>query len=315
MLADQHSVVAQLETTLSHRIVGQPRACRVISDRVRAFAAKLEDPVRPIGVFLLVGPSGVGKTETAHALADAFFGSDGLTVINMSEYQEAHTVSKLKGAPAGYVGFGQGGVLTESVRRRPYGLLLLDEVEKAHPDVLNLFLQVFDKGFMEDAEGVHIDFRNTLVILTSNAGDEILGAAGADCAPAAEQFHERELQRSLLDTFPPAFLGRTQVVPYFPLSDTGLRQIVSLKFKTIADRFARSHAHRLTFDAAVVETVVARCASEVIGARWIDQFISENILSRLSIHVLGQMAAGAEIGDVRVGMEEEQIYVEPVAQE
>ncbi|MDM0029794.1 AAA family ATPase [Variovorax saccharolyticus] len=308
MLADQYSAVERLEETLHKRVRGQPEACETLCDHVRAFVAKLEDPTRPLGVLLLVGPSGIGKTETAHALAEAFFGPRSLTVVNMSEYQEAHSVSKLKGAPAGYLGYGQGGVLTEAIRRRSFGVLLLDEIEKAHPDVHNLFLQVFDKGFMEDSEGVHVDFKNTLVIMTSNAGDAVLSAARAsvpgdraDVAPA--------LQRALLEYFQPAFLGRAKVIPYYPLSATDLREIVGLKLDAVSGRFHSVYHGVVQFDASVVDLIVARCASEVIGARWIDQFVLENIVSRLSSHVLGCLARGEAVGDVLIDLEADRVRV------
>lgn len=304
MLQDQHLLAARLEEALEKRVVGQKIALGSICDGVRSYVAKLEDPSRPIGVFLLVGPSGSGKTETAHALADVFFGISGITVVNMSEYQEAHTVSKLKGAPAGYVGFGQGGVLTEAVRRQPYGILLLDEIEKAHPDVLDLFLQVFDKGFMEDSEGVLIDFKNILVLMTSNASADLLESVGSArfSDNVASLSIVEELRESLLKVFKPAFLGRSQIVPYFPLSENELRSIVKIKFDVLARRFESSYGADLTFAVEVLEKVVSHCSSSSIGARWIDQFISENILSLLSAHILGLLAAGSKIKSVHFSL-------------
>lgn len=315
MLQDQFGLAARLEETLAHRVVGQKAAVHIICDRVRAYSAKLEDPSRPIGVFMLTGPSGVGKTETAHALAEAFFGKVGITIVNMSEYQEAHTVSKLKGAPAGYVGYGQGGILTEAIRRQPYGLLLLDEVEKAHPDVLDLFLQVFDKGFMEDSEGIVVDFKNTLVLMTSNAGSELLESIGN-----SEEISVQDviglmplLQQQLLRHFKPAFLGRTQVVPYFTLGETELRCIVKIKMHALCQRFQDSYREVLEFDNKVIDAVVAHCASRTIGARWIDQYISENILSRLSSYVLDCLSLGKSVPAVRIATcHHGSIFVEPI---
>lgn len=314
MLRDQYDVVTNLETALAQRVVGQEQASQIICDRVRAYTAKLEDPSRPIGVFMLVGPSGVGKTETAHAVAEAFFGKSAITVINMSEYQEAHTVSKLKGAPAGYVGYGQGGILTEAIRRRPYGLLLLDEVEKAHPDVLDLFLQVFDKGFMEDSEGTVVDFKNTLVILTSNAGSELLESFGD---PFARNQEEQDalpavLQQRLLKDFKAAFLGRVQVVPYFNLSDVELGKIVTMKLQAIRDRFEAAYKTSLVFDGELVGAIVAQCNSQTIGARLVDRYISENILSRLATYVLGCLASADQVRSIRVSHGSQGIEVNQV---
>jgi type VI secretion system protein VasG len=302
MLLDQFTLATQLEESLAKRVVGQTAATRLISDRLRAYTAKLEDPTRPIGVFLLTGPSGVGKTETAHAIAEAFFGKAGITVVNMSEYQEAHTVSKLKGAPAGYVGYGQGGVLTEAIRRQPYGLLLLDEVEKAHPDVLDLFLQVFDKGFMEDSEGMVVDFKNVLVLMTSNAGTDLLSLPQGTLNEGSEDAALRmpQLEAQLLRHFKPAFLGRAQVVPYFALGESELMQIINMKLSTIAQRFESTYHASLHVESAVRQKMVAQCASQTIGARWLDQFISEHLLSRLSLYVLGCLSAQQCVTDVRI---------------
>lgn len=300
MLIDQFLLVSQLESIISQRVVGQLDATHLICNRLRAYTAKLEDPTRPIGVFLLTGPSGVGKTETAHAIADAFFGKAGITVVNMSEYQESHTVSKLKGAPAGYVGYGQGGVLTESIRRQPYGLLLLDEVEKAHPDVLDLFLQVFDKGFMEDSEGTIVDFKNVLVLMTSNAGTEIL----TEILPKekeSERFSpevQEKLEAQLLKYFKPAFIGRSQVVPYFSLGQTDLRKIVEIKLKAIADRFNATYRAELIFDSSIYTNLVEKCSAQTIGARWLDQYISEHLLSRISTIVLEKLSVAERVQSV-----------------
>lgn len=315
MLLDQYTLAARLEEALAQRVVGQSAAAHILCDRVRAYTAKLEDPSRPIGVFMLTGPSGVGKTETAHALAEAFFGQVGMTVVNMSEYQEAHTVSKLKGAPAGYVGYGQGGVLTEAIRRQPYGLLLLDEVEKAHPDVLDLFLQVFDKGFMEDSEGIVVDFKNTLVLMTSNAGSELLESFGNPALHSADELAALMplLQQQLLQHFKPAFLGRTQVVPYFTLTEAELRCIVTMKLDAVAKRFEEAYHVALEFDEAVLDLVVKHCVSQTIGARWVEQYISENILSRLASYVLGCLSCGQAVAALRVAVRPEGgLVVEPL---
>lgn len=301
MLADQCERGLALEADLLKRIVGQPRAIQSISRRMQAYAAGLEDPGCPIGVFLLVGPSGVGKTETAHALAEAFFGGDqDITVVNMSEYQESHTVSKLKGSPPGYVGYGQGGVLTEAIRRRPYGLLLLDEIEKAHPDVINLFLQVFDKGFMEDAEGVKVDFKNTLIILTSNAASDRIEMLGDKLPQGSDEndSFEQGLHDELAQYFPAAFLGRVLVVPFMPLCADDIRQIVGFKLQLVQMRFNATYGQQLGFGEALVSLIAERCQNNSVGARLIDQFIAENVLGRLSRYILETMAEKMNIANV-----------------
>jgi type VI secretion system protein VasG len=293
MLADQCTTVLGLEQRLAQRVVGQPRAIQLICNRIQAYTARLDDPSRPIGVFLLAGSSGVGKTETAHALADAFFGGDhSITVINMSEYQEAHTVSKLKGAPPGYVGFGQGGTLTEAIRRRPYGLLLLDEIEKAHPDVLDLFLQVFDKGFMEDAEGIKVDFKNTLIMLTSNAGSELFEQLDCNMPDSGEEREafERGLHEHLAKYFRAAFLGRVHVVSFLPLQEENIRRIVLLRLELVRKRYNAVYDTQIDFSETLTNLIVTRCNNRSVGARLIDQFIAENVLARLSSYVLERMA-------------------------
>lgn len=302
MLEDQYSVAMHLEDRLAQRVIGQRSGIRLICERVRAYTAKLGDPDKPLGVFMLAGPSGVGKTETAHALAEAFFGHGGITSINMSEYQEAHTVSKLKGAPAGYVGYGQGGVLTEAIRRKPYGLLLLDEVERAHPDVLDLFLQIFDKGFLEDSEGVGVDFRNTLIVLTSNVASERLEAFGDPDRRSAnehENLHEA-LQRDMRDVFAPALLGRVHVVPYFALNPANLRSIVEMKLAAVVQRFEQAHRRSLSYEPNVVDMLVNRCASQSLGARWIDQYLAAHVLNRLSDCLLGILASRTQVRDLKL---------------
>lgn len=303
MLTDQCTTVLGLEQSLSQRVVGQPRAIQLICNRIQAYTARLDDPNRPIGVFLLAGSSGVGKTETAHALADAFFGGDhSITVINMSEYQEAHTVSKLKGAPPGYVGFGQGGALTEAIRRRPYGLLLLDEIEKAHPDVLDLFLQVFDKGFMEDAEGIKVDFKNTLIMLTSNAGSELFEQLDGDMPDSGDvrDSFERHLHEHLAMNFRAAFLGRVHVVSFLPLTKENIRRIVQLRIELVRTRFSSVYETQIEYSKALIDLIVERCVNRRVGARLIDQFIAENVLALLSGYVLDNMAKRLPLKALRV---------------
>lgn len=291
MMADEIHTVLHLKDRLAERVVGQEAALDAIARRVRTFRADLDDPGKPVGVFMLVGPSGVGKTETAVALADMLYGGErNMITINMSEFQEAHSVSSLKGAPPGYVGYGQGGVLTEAVRRRPYSVVLLDEMEKAHPDVLELFFQVFDKGTMEDGEGVTIDFKNTLILLTSNASQDVITqACEGGVRPAADVLVER-LRPSLLRQFSPAFLGRVVLVPYYPLADAQIRGIVELKLRKLVDRFMANHRARLSWDAAVLDLITARCTEVDSGARNIDYILTQTVLPELSTLVLERMS-------------------------
>jgi type VI secretion system protein VasG len=274
MVKDEINTVLNLKPLLQERVIGQDHALEAIAQRVRTARANLEDPNKPKGVFLFVGPSGVGKTETALALADILYGGERkLVTINMSEYQEAHSVSGLKGSPPGYVGYGEGGVLTEAVRRNPYSVVLLDEVEKAHPDVLELFFQVFDKGVLDDAEGREIDFRNTLIILTSNVGSsQIMQAClnkPADELPGADDLADA-LRPVLFKSFKPAFLGRMKVVPYYPIADEVLVGIIELKLGRIRDRIAANHKAEFAWDEKLVEAVLARCTEVDSGrAMWI----------------------------------------------
>jgi type VI secretion system protein VasG len=287
MLADELHTVLNLKEKLAERVVGQDQALDAIARRVRTSRADLDDPGKPVGVFMLVGPSGVGKTETAFALADMIYGGDrNMVTVNMSEFQEAHTVSGLKGAPPGYVGYGRGGVLTEAVRRRPYSVVLLDEMEKAHPDVLELFFQVFDKGVMEDGEGVQIDFKNTLILLTSNAAQDVItDACAGGRRPNAEALIEK-LRPVLVKQFSPAFLGRLMLVPYYPLGDEQIRAIVSLKLDKLAQRFTRNHKAEFTWDEAVAQAITARCTEVDSGARNVDHILSHAVLPELSRQVL-----------------------------
>jgi type VI secretion system protein VasG len=262
----------------------------------------LEDPGKPVGVFLLVGPSGVGKTETALVLADLLYGGErNMITINMSEFQEAHTVSTLKGSPPGYVGYGEGGVLTEAVRRRPYSVVLLDEVEKAHPDVLELFFQVFDKGKMEDGEGREIDFKNTIIILTSNAGTDTIMKLTADAetmpSPAGLV---KALKPELNKIFKPAFLGRLVIVPYFPVRDEALKQIVRLKLGKIERRILETHRVALTHDEALIEEVAKRCTEVESGARNVDNILTNTLLPEISRQILGRLAERQKLGPIHV---------------
>ncbi len=304
MVKDEIRTVLGLQPLLQARVIGQDHALAAIAQRVRTARANLEDPDKPKGVFLFVGPSGVGKTETALALADILYGGERkLVTINMSEYQEAHSVSGLKGSPPGYVGYGEGGVLTEAVRRNPYSVVLLDEVEKAHPDVLELFFQVFDKGVLDDAEGREIDFRNTLIILTSNVGSSqimqaCLNRPAADL-PAADALAEA-LRPVLFKAFKPAFLGRMQVVPFYPISDEVLAQIIELKLGRIRDRIAANHKAGFGWDDGLVEAVLARCTEVDSGARNVDHILNGTLLPEIAEVVLARMADGKAVQRVRV---------------
>ncbi len=305
MLSGSLDAVRTLRQRMMERIVGQDAAIDAIHRRIQTFHADLGEPDKPCGVFLLVGPSGVGKTETALTLADILYGgARSMVTINMSEYQEAHSVSGLKGAPPGYVGYGQGGVLTEAVRRAPYSIVLLDEVEKAHPDVMELFYQVFDKGTLEDSEGQIVDFKNTIILLTSNLGSEaivdLVARRGADARGDALTAAVRP---ALLRRFKPAFLGRLVIVPYLPLGDDELRQIARLKLAQIEARVRRTHRAELLWDAAVVDAIVARCTETDSGARMIDHLLTQNLLPDLSEQMLDRIADGSEFDLVRIALD------------
>jgi type VI secretion system protein VasG len=305
MVKDEIRTVLNLKPLLQERVIGQDHALEAIAQRVRTARANLEDPNKPKGVFLFVGPSGVGKTETALALADILYGGERkLVTINMSEYQEAHSVSGLKGSPPGYVGYGEGGVLTEAVRRNPYSVVLLDEVEKAHPDVLELFFQVFDKGVLDDAEGREIDFRNTLIILTSNVGStqimqSCLNKPAAEL-PAADALADA-LRPVLFKSFKPAFLGRMKVVPYYPISDEVLLSIIQLKLGRIRDRVAANHRAEFVWDDKLVDAVLGRCTEVDSGARNVDHILGGTLLPEIAEVVLGRMAEGAAVERIKVG--------------
>jgi type VI secretion system protein VasG len=305
MQRDETGTVLKLEDHLGRRLIGQAHALALISKRIRTSRAGIEDPNKPKGVFMLVGPSGVGKTETALAIADLLYGGErNLITINMSEFQEAHTVSTLKGSPPGYVGYGEGGVLTEAVRRRPYSVVLLDEVEKAHPDVLELFFQVFDKGQMEDGEGREIDFKNTIIILTTNAGTDTIMKLCADpeTAPSDEGL-VKALKPELDKVFKPAFLGRMVIIPYFPIRDENLRRIIKLKLAKIQRRLMETHHVPLEYDDALVQQVAERCTEVESGARNVDNILTNTLLPEISRELLERMASGGRIGSIHVGVD------------
>ncbi|PAJ80961.1 type VI secretion system ATPase TssH [Burkholderia ubonensis] len=304
MVKDEIGTVLNLQPLLAARVIGQDHALEAIAQRVRTASASLEDPNKPRGVFMFVGPSGVGKTETALALADILYGGERkMVTINMSEYQEAHSVSGLKGSPPGYVGYGEGGVLTEAVRRNPYSVVLLDEVEKAHPDVLEMFFQVFDKGAMDDAEGREIDFRNTLIILTSNVGSSAVMQAclnkPAEELPDPDALAEA-LRPQLYKTFKPAFLGRMKVVPYYPISDDVLAEIIELKLDRIRRRIDANHKAVFEWDESLVDAVLARCTEVDSGARNVDHILNGTLLPEIAGHVLGRIADGVAIARIAV---------------
>ena len=306
MVKDELRTVLNLKPLLTARVIGQDHALDAIAQRVRTATANLEDPNKPRGVFMFAGPSGVGKTETALALADILYGGERkLITINMSEYQEAHSVSGLKGSPPGYVGYGEGGVLTEAVRRNPYSVVLLDEVEKAHPDVLEMFFQVFDKGEMDDAEGRPIDFRNTIIILTSNVGSSNIMQAclnkAAEELPDADALAEL-LRPTLYKAFKPAFLGRMKVVPYYPISDDVLAEIITLKLGRIRDRVAVNHKATFQWDNALIESVLARCTEVDAGARAVDHILNGTLLPQIAESVLTRMAEGGSIEKIKVSV-------------
>ncbi|HNH84176.1 MAG TPA: type VI secretion system ATPase TssH [Acidobacteriota bacterium] len=307
MVTDEINAVLALKDRLEQRVVGQSQALESIAQRIRTSRASLTDPRRPVGVFLLVGPSGVGKTETALTLAETLYGGErNLITINMSEYQEAHTVSSLKGSPPGYVGYGEGGVLTEAVRRKPYSVVLLDEVEKAHPDVMELFYQVFDKGILEDGEGREIDFKNTVILLTSNVASDsmmLLCTDPEEPRPEPEVLVEA-IRPALIKTFKPALLGRMVVVPYYPIADDVMRQIVTLQLGRIGRRLTENHNAAFSYDEAVVDEIVKRCTEVESGARNVDHILTGTMLPEMAEEVLARMAAGKMLATVHVSLNE-----------
>ncbi|HVG20281.1 MAG TPA: type VI secretion system ATPase TssH [Blastocatellia bacterium] len=305
MLTDEIKTVLSLKEKLGQRVVGQSHALEAVSQRIRTARANLTDPRRPIGVFLLVGPSGVGKTETALTLADTLYGGErNLITINMSEYQEAHTVSSLKGSPPGYVGYGEGGVLTEAVRRKPYSVVLLDEVEKAHPDVMELFYQVFDKGMLEDGEGREIDFKNTVILLTSNTGTDTIMklSADPDTRPEPEGMLEA-IRPELLKVFKPALLGRMVVVPYYPITDDVMREIIKLQLGRVGRRLAENHGAEFSYDESVISEIANRCKEVESGARNVDHILTRTLLPEMSGEFLSRMAADQAVSRVHVSVD------------
>ncbi|GHD57818.1 type VI secretion system ATPase TssH [Jeongeupia chitinilytica] len=317
MVSNELEQVQKLAGLLAERVIGQDHALEQIAERVQIAKANLDDPSKPKGVFMLVGPSGVGKTETALALAEALYGGErNLITINMSEYQEAHSVSGLKGSPPGYVGYGEGGVLTEAVRRKPYSVVLLDEVEKAHPDVLELFFQVFDKGVLEDSEGREVDFKNTIILLTSNAGTDLvmraveggvtIGDENRD--PSADDLVE-VLRPTLQKVFKPAFLGRLTIVPYFPVSDEVLQKIVALKLDKIRRRIEANHNAKVEFPAELVELITSRCFDVDSGARDADAILTRTVLAKISNELLGRLAAAKPVKKIAVSVKGDEIKV------
>ena len=303
MVRNEAAAVLNLAQTLAGRVVGQDHGLNMIARRVQTSRAGLDNPVKPVGVFMLCGPSGVGKTETALTIAEALYGGEqNLITINMSEFQEAHTVSTLKGAPPGYVGYGEGGVLTEAVRRKPYSVVLLDEIEKAHPDVHEIFFQVFDKGHMEDGEGRHIDFRNTLILLTSNVGTDLIMSMTRDpeLMPEIEEI-AKALREPLLKVFPPALLGRLIVIPYLPLGDDVMKSIIKLQLNRVASRVTERHNVPFTYDQSVVDLVASRCNEPESGGRMIDAILTNTLLPDISGALLTRMLNGEPVLRVHVG--------------
>ena len=302
MVKDEIRTVLNLEQTLSQRVVGQDHALAMIARRIQTARARLDNPSKPIGVFLLAGPSGVGKTETALTLAETLYGGErNLITINMSEFQEAHTVSTLKGAPPGYVGYGEGGILTEAVRRKPYSVVLLDEVEKAHSDVHEIFFQVFDKGIMEDGEGRLIDFKNTIILLTSNVGSDLIMNMCQDpeLMPEAEGL-AKSLREPLLKVFPAALLGRLVVIPYYPLSDSVLEQIARLQLGRIESRVTEHYNVPFTYSDAVIKLVIGRCKELESGGRMIDAILTNTMLPEISRELLNRRLEGGEVARIAV---------------
>jgi len=302
MRSDEIRTVLGLREAMERRVIGQAHALESVAKAIHTARAKLTDPRKPIAVFLMVGTSGVGKTETALTLADLLYGGEqNLTVINMSEFKEEHKVSLLMGSPPGYVGYGEGGILTEAVRRHPYSVILLDEMEKAHPGVQDVFYQVFDKGMMTDGEGRQIDFRNTVIIMTSNAGTELITklCADPDTAPDAAGLADA-LRPELMKHFKPAFLGRTTLVPYFPLPAGIIRRIISMQLDRIGQRVRQNYGAMFRYDDAVIDVIAERCTESASGARNVENILSRTLLPELSGEILSRMAANTSIEEVTV---------------
>jgi type VI secretion system protein VasG len=306
MVTDEISTVLKLQDRLRERVVGQDYALSVIAERMRTSKAQLLDPRRPIGVFMLVGPSGVGKTETAMALSDILYGgTKNLVVVNMSEYKEEHKISRLTGSAPGYVGFGQGGVLTEAVRRKPYSIVLLDEVEKAHQSVQEIFYQVFDKGTLQDDRGAEVDFKNTIIILTSNVGTDSIMKMCADpeAAPDPVVLAEK-LKGDLLKAFKPALLGRMAVVPFYPLSDKVIRLIITMNMKRIKDRLWTNHKVKFDYDPAAEDLIAGRCKDPDSGARNVETIVTGTVLPEMAEKFLQRMAEDKKTESVRLSVKD-----------
>jgi type VI secretion system protein VasG len=304
MRGDEIRTVLNIQEAMEQRVVGQPHALEAVAQAIRTSRAGLTDPRKPIGVFLMVGTSGVGKTETALTLAELLYGGEqNLTTINMTEFKEEHKVSLLMGSPPGYVGYGEGGILTEAVRRKPYSVVLLDEMEKAHPGVQDVFFQVFDKGNMKDGEGRDIDFKNTVIIMTSNAATDLMVklTADPDTMPDADGL-AAAIRPELMKYFKPAFLGRVTIVPYFPLPDDIIRRIVEMQLKRIGRRVFDSYKAGFSWDPALVETIASRCTEASSGARNVENILSRTLLPELSAEVLSHLAEGRQVGGIRVGL-------------
>jgi type VI secretion system protein VasG len=316
MVLDEIKTALDLKARLEERVIGQAPALEVIAERMRTARAQLLDPNRPIGVFLLVGPSGVGKTETAHALSDILYGgSRNMVVINMSEYKEEQKISRLTGSAPGYVGFGQGGVLTEAVRRKPYSIVLLDEIEKAHQSVQEIFYQVFDKGTLQDDRGNEVDFKNTIILLTSNAGTDTIMRACADPDNVPDMATlARTLRPDLLETFKPALLGRMAVVPYFPLADEVIRKIVRLQLQRIGARLKSNHKCEFVCADNVIDTIAGRCKDVESGARNVDAILTGTLLPSIAQELLTRLAAGKRVTKVSIGVNETDDFTYEFAQ-
>ena len=310
MVSNEIRAVLDLKERMEERIIGQSHALDAIAQAMRTSRAKLTDPRKPIGVFMMVGSSGVGKTETALTLAELLYGGEqNMTVINMSEFKEEHKVSLLMGSPPGYVGYGEGGVLTEAVRRRPYSVVLLDEMEKAHPGVQDVFYQVFDKGMLKDGEGRDIDFKNTVIIMTSNAGTDTIHKLSEDPETMPdEQGLAEALRPELSQFFKPAFLGRVTLVPYFPLSDEVMKGIARLQLGRVAQRVEDNYNAEFSYDPALVDSIVARCQETATGARNIDHILTRTLLPELAGRFLERMADGKTMARVAVGLADDETF-------
>jgi type VI secretion system protein VasG len=310
MQSNEIRTVMALKETMEKRIVGQPHALEAVAQAIRTSRAGLTDPRKPIGVFLMVGTSGTGKTETALTLANLLYGGEqNLTTINMTEFKEEHKVSLLMGSPPGYIGYGEGGILTEAVRRRPYSVILLDEMEKAHPGVQDVFFQVFDKGNMKDGEGRDIDFKNTVIIMTSNAGTDLITrlCADPDTAPDAAGLADA-LMPELMKYFKPAFLGRVTLVPYFPLAPDIIRKIVELQLGRVRQRVREAYQADFLWGPELVDTIAARCTETSSGARNVEKILSRTLLPELSSEILARLAEGESIQTVTMAVDTEGLF-------